>query len=44
MLSVLRSTDEGKDAEIIGEVVDNYKRKVILEAIVGGKRIIEPSV
>ncbi|MCZ7400307.1 MAG: hydrogenase expression/formation protein HypE [Candidatus Methanoperedens sp.] len=44
LLSVLRSTDEGKDAEIIGEVVDNYNGKVILETIVGGKRIMEPPV
>ncbi len=44
LLSVLRSTDEGKNAEIIGEVVDNYNGKVILETIVGGKRIMEPPV
>lgn len=35
VLSILRSTDEGKNAEIIGGVVDNYNGKVILETIVG---------
>lgn len=44
MLEVLRSTEEGKDACIIGEVVDEYNGKVILETIVGGRRIMEPPV
>ncbi len=44
MLAVLRDTEEGKNAEIIGEVVDKYNGKVILETIVGGKRIMERPV
>lgn len=44
MLSVLRSTEEGRDAEIIGEVTGKYAGKVILETAVGGKRIMEPPV
>lgn len=44
MLEVLRGTEEGKNAEIIGEVTDKYKGKVILETIVGGRRIMEPPV
>ncbi len=44
MLAVLRDTEEGKNAEIIGEVVDKYNGKVILETIVGGKRIMETPV
>lgn len=44
VLEVLRETEEGKNAEIIGEVVDKYKGKVILETIVGGRRIMEPPV
>ncbi len=44
MLDVLRSTKHGKNAEIIGEAIDKYKGKVILETIVGGKRIMEPPV
>jgi hydrogenase expression/formation protein HypE len=44
MLDVLRSTKHGKNAEIIGEAIDKYKGKVILETIVGGRRIMEPPV
>ncbi len=44
VLDVLRSTKHGKNAEIIGEAIDKYKGKVILETIVGGKRIMEPPV
>ncbi len=44
MLDALRITKHGKNAEIIGEVIDKYKGKVILETIVGGKRIMEPPV
>ncbi len=44
MLEVLRKTDEGKNAEIIGEVVSKYNGRVILETTVGGRRIMEPPV
>ncbi len=44
MLEMLRDTEHGKNAEIIGEVVDKYSGKVILETLVGGRRIIEPPV
>ncbi len=44
VLDVLRSTKHGKNAEIIGEAIDKYKGRVILETIVGGKRIMEPPV
>lgn len=41
VLKELRRTDEGKDAELIGEVVDG-ESVVILETSVGGKRIMVP--
>ncbi len=44
MLAVLRNTEQGKNAEIIGEVIDKYNSKVILETIVGGRRIMEPPI
>lgn len=44
MVAVLRNTGHGKNAEIIGEVTDKYSGKVILETIVGGRRIMEPPV
>jgi hydrogenase expression/formation protein HypE len=44
LLDVLHNTLEGKNARIIGEVIDKYNGKVILDTIVGGKRIMEPPV
>lgn len=41
VLAVLRDTEEGGDAVIIGDVVDKHRGKVVLETIVGGKRIME---
>jgi hydrogenase expression/formation protein HypE len=39
ILRFLRGTDEGKDAEIIGEATDEFKG-VAMQTVVGGKRII----
>jgi hydrogenase expression/formation protein HypE len=39
VLEELRSTDEGREAEIIGEATDEFNL-VVMETIVGGKRII----
>jgi hydrogenase expression/formation protein HypE len=44
LLEVLRSTEQGKNAQIIGEVMNKYNGKVILETTVGGRRIMEPPV
>jgi hydrogenase expression/formation protein HypE len=39
LLQLLKTTDEGKDAEIIGEATDRFTG-VAMETVVGGKRII----
>jgi len=39
VLTLLRSTEEGKDAEIIGETTAKFKG-VAMQTVVGGKRII----
>ncbi|MBC7130288.1 hydrogenase expression/formation protein HypE, partial [Candidatus Bathyarchaeota archaeon] len=39
VLQILRETEEGKDAEIIGEATDDFIG-VAMQTIVGGKRII----
>lgn len=44
MLKVLRDSEEGREATIIGEVAGKYNGKVILETLVGGRRIMEPPV
>ncbi|MFQ6050830.1 MAG: hydrogenase expression/formation protein HypE [Candidatus Hydrothermarchaeota archaeon] len=41
VLEHLRSTYQGKEAQIIGEATDTYAGKVILNTVVGGKRFLE---
>lgn len=41
ILTVLRETKEGRNAEIIGEATNEFS-KVVLETVVGGKRILAP--
>jgi hydrogenase expression/formation protein HypE len=43
VLEVLKGTKEGEDAQIIGEVTNNFNQ-VVLETVVGGKRIMPPPV
>ncbi|MEJ2271157.1 MAG: hydrogenase expression/formation protein HypE [Candidatus Bathyarchaeota archaeon] len=43
VLNTLRKTKEGKDAQIIGEATRDFG-EVILETVVGGKRILAPPV
>jgi len=43
ILAALRETKEGKDAEIIGEATSDFS-EVVLETVVGGKRIMAPPV
>ncbi len=43
VLSALRDTKDGKNAQIIGEATCEFK-EVVLKTIVGGKRIIAPPV
>lgn len=43
VLKALRKTNEGKDAEIIGEATKNVKG-VVLKTVVGGRRIVETPI
>lgn len=43
VLSALKETKEGKDAQIIGEATRDFN-EVVLETVVGGKRIMAPPV
>jgi hydrogenase expression/formation protein HypE len=43
ILSALRETKEGKDAQIIGEATSDFS-EVVLETVVGGKRIMAPPI
>lgn len=40
LLTVMQSTEEGKDSRIIGEVVKEYPKKVIMKTALGGSRIV----
>lgn len=44
VLKIIKSTELGRDAQIIGEVTSEHAGKVILETVVGGKRIMEPPI
>jgi hydrogenase expression/formation protein HypE len=44
VLKIIKSSELGKDAQIIGEVTKDRPGKVILETVVGGKRIMEPPI
>ncbi len=41
-LEAMRKTEKGKNAAIIGEVIGEYRGKVLLETGIGGKRFMEP--
>ncbi len=43
ILAALRETKEGRDAEMIGEATSDFS-EVVLETVVGGKRILAPPV
>ncbi|MCW4016623.1 MAG: hydrogenase expression/formation protein HypE [Candidatus Bathyarchaeota archaeon] len=43
VLATLKQTKEGKDAQIIGEATSDFS-EVVLETVVGGKRIMAPPV
>jgi len=43
VLTALRETNEGKNAQLIGEVTKRF-HAVVLETIVGGKRILTPPI
>ena len=43
ILDALRKTEEGRDAEIIGEATTNFS-EVVLKTVVGGKRIMAPPI
>jgi len=43
ILAALKETREGKDAQIIGEATEDFS-EVVLETLVGGKRILAPPI
>jgi hydrogenase expression/formation protein HypE len=41
ILEILRSDPLGKDSNIIGEIMEDRRSRVILNTMAGGKRILE---
>ncbi|ASJ04138.1 hydrogenase expression/formation protein HypE [Thermococcus barossii] len=41
-LKAMRSTEQGRNAAIIGEVIGDYRGRVLVETGIGGKRFLEP--
>lgn len=44
VLALMRNLSKGKNAAIIGEVTDEHPNKVIMQSLIGGKRIVSPLV
>lgn len=44
VVKIMNSTKNGKNAVVIGEVVDDHKGKVIIESIIGGKRVVNMQI
>ena len=42
VLALMRSTEEGREAAIIGEVTADYPGRVVLKTAIGGERLVEP--
>jgi hydrogenase expression/formation protein HypE len=42
VLALMRSTEEGREAVIIGEVTADYPGRVVLKTAIGGERLVEP--
>ncbi len=42
VLALMRSTEEGREAAIIGKVTTEYPGRVVLKTDIGGERLVEP--
>ncbi|NPA47560.1 MAG: hydrogenase expression/formation protein HypE [Thermococci archaeon] len=41
-LEAMRRTERGKEAAMIGEVIEEYRGKVLVSTLIGGRRFLEP--
>ena len=41
VLEAMHSTEEGRDAAIIGTVTDAYPGKLVMETVYGGRRVLQ---
>ena len=44
VLELMQKHEKGKNAAIIGEITTEHPNKVVMESLIGGKRIVSPLV
>ena len=44
VVETMRNNDKGKNTACIGEVTDEHPNKVVMESLIGGKRIVSPLI
>ncbi len=44
VLALMKNHEKGKNAAVIGEVTNEHPNKVVMESLIGGKRIVSPLV
>lgn len=44
VLKMMRADEKGKNAKCIGEITAEHPKKVVMESMVGGKRIVSPLI
>lgn len=44
VLHLMKKSDKGKNAAIIGEITNDHPNKVVMQSLIGGKRIVSPLV
>lgn len=44
VLALMRNHDKGKNAAVVGEITSEHPNKVVMESLIGGKRIVSPLV
>jgi hydrogenase expression/formation protein HypE len=44
IVETMRNNDKGKNTACIGEVTDEHPNKVVMESLIGGKRIVSPLI
>ena len=44
VLALMRNHEKGKNAAVIGKITTEHPNKVVMESLIGGKRIVSPLV
>jgi len=44
VLVLMRNHEKGKNAAVVGEITNEHPNKVVMESLIGGKRIVSPLV